>query len=228
MKTLLFGIAILSFCSNCVAQDLGNLIVAHPIDTKELRNAAAVSLKGYVVDFLNKENVQRFGFSSLDEARISTIGDPMQVLMIGLTDIQKFEQGSNPKSILTDINTFWFPVVSGNTIKTKLEMIEREGKIVTGELGGVRLVSDIMNSIEDLQKRLKERSLIPTKQVAIVKIPALTITLVMAEVGDSLYVEPAYGLLEQYGIKHGELIKLEEALLRIKVVAVKVDPKKTM
>jgi len=228
MKTLLLGIFILVFYSNCISQDQGNFIVDHRVDSKELHSAATLSLKGYVDNYLNKENVQRFGFSSIEEAKSSTMGDPMQLLMIGLTDIQKYEKGSNPKAILTDVSTWWFPVINGNTVKTKLEMIEKDGKFLSGELGGVKSVTTVMNSRQDLLTRLKERDLTPSKQVGIIKIPALMIMLTIAQVGDALYVVPVTGSPELYGMKQGQLIKLEEALLRIKVEAVKADPKKTM
>jgi hypothetical protein len=228
MKTIILGLSVLVFYSNCLSQDLGNLIMTHQVDANKLRTTAAISLKEYVSNFLNNENIQRFGFSSIEEAKNSKIGDPIQVLMIGLTDIQKFEKGSDPKTLLINIDTWWFPVLTDNVIKTKIEIIERDGKMVPGEFGGIKLVSSIMNSRQELLNRLKERSLAPTKEIAIVKIPALMIVLLLTEVDNTLYAVPSTGSIEFYGLRQNELVRLDEALLRIKVVASKVDPKKTM
>jgi|WetSurMetagenome_2_1015567.scaffolds.fasta_scaffold548237_1 hypothetical protein len=224
MKNLFFVMLMFLISNFCIAQDFGNYILANPVDGKKLVTSAETSLKDYVTNFINESNAKRFGFSSKEEAKNAKVGSPVQELMIGLKDLQKYDTDSDPKQILIDLNTWWFPVLVGNDIKTKIEMIERDGKMIAGEFGGIKLVSIIVSMKQVFQEKLIENNLRPSKSIALLKIPSLGMILLLADVNGTFYVIPASGSLDQYNLKQNEMLTLREALSRIKVVAVNINP----
>ena len=192
------------------------------------RNEAQESLQMYVLQMLNKENVARFNFKSLDEARSATVGDPYSVSYIALDALQEYRAGTTARSIMKDAKKLWFPVLVGGEVRTKIEMVQRDGKWIGGEFGGTKSVQIISRVEQQLPGLFESEGLTEPFDTKMVMLPALYAVFFYEEDERGEYMVAAMAQPKRFGLRNGQIYEAEELLMRLKEHAVKIDPKKTM
>ena len=187
---------------------------------------AKKALEGYVNNALNEENVSRFGFKNLDEARTATLGIPRRVMVIGLRDLKQYKPGTAAKRLLSDVKAYWFPVMVGRETRTKLEIIEKEDKLVAGEFGKVNIVREVVSAEAQMPELLKSREIEEPLAPSILKIPALQAMFLYIEYKDQEFLVPAMAQPQRFKLGKAKLYTVDKVLSELSKVAQEIDEKK--
>ncbi len=188
---------------------------------------AKKSLSNYINDMMTEKNITRFGFKTLKEAQAAQLGDPLQVMMIGLKDLKEYRDGKI-KPILIDTKTLWFPVISNGETKVKLEIIERDGKWIAGEFGNVRTTQVTASVLRQLPKLLEDKGIKVPYKIIFLKIPVLASVFLYVESTTEEYLIPALSQPKRYNLENGKIYDAKEVLSRLKDASLKIDEKKLM
>ena len=187
---------------------------------------AKKALEGYVNNALTEENVARFGFKNLEEARTATLGKPRRVLIIGLRNLKQYKAGTGAKSLLLDVKIYWFPVMVGRETRTKLEIIEKEDKLVAGEFGKVNMVREVVSAEAQMPKLLEAKGIEEQLAPSILKIPALQAMFLYIEYKQQEFLVPAMAQPQRYKLAKANLYAADEVLSELSKVAQEIDEKK--
>ena len=186
------------------------------------------ALEKYITNFINEKNFANFNFKSVKEAKTARLGDPYNILTLDLKSLQEYESGMQFNSIAKDTRKAWFPVEVNGQIRTKLEMLEKDGEWIPGEFGGVKTVQEIANSKRKLPTLLASGGISGSYKIAILQIPIMYATFFYIEDSQGEFLVPAMINPQRFKIENGKLYKASEILLRLKDFAVKIDGKKVM
>ncbi len=193
--------------------------------SKAVQEFATSSLRNYVQNLLTSENVTRYGFENLKDAQTAQLGEPLRVMLIGLMDLKAYREGS-AKRLLRDTKTFWFPVtVRGQTL-SKLEVIEKEGRLIAGEFGGFRSAQQVAAVRRETPRLLEAKGVQPPYEISLVKVPALAAVFLGVEGAGGEYLIPAMAQPERFRLENAEIYQAGDVLKRLSEVAQKVDEKK--
>ncbi len=192
------------------------------------RDEAQRTLQMYVQHMLNKENVARFNFKSLEEARSATVGDPYSVSYIALDALREYRAGRPARSVMRDAKKLWFPVLVGDEVRTKMEMVQRDGKWIGGEFGGTKSVQIISRVDQQLPRLFESRGLAEPFDTKMVVFPALFAVFFYEEDDRGEYMVAAMTQPERFGLSNGQVYEAEELLMRLKEQTAKIDPEKVM
>ncbi len=187
---------------------------------------AKKALEGYVNNALNEENVARFGFKNLEEARTATLGKPRRVLIIGLRDLKQYKPGTPVKRLLLDVKIYWFPVMVGREVRTKLEIIEKEDKLVAGEFGKVNMVREVVSAEAQMPKLLEAKGIEEQVAPSILKIPALQAMFLYIEYKEQEFLVPAMAQPQRHNLAKANFYTADEVLSELSKVAQEIDEKK--
>lgn len=195
---------------------------------KPVLGFAQKALEGYSKKVINKKNFAKFGFKSFKEAQVARVGDPYRVMFFGLKNLRTYEPGTGVKPLLIDPNTLWFPVVVEGKTRTRLEVIQRDGKLIAGAFGGIRTVKKVTGVKNQLPKLLKSKKIKKTKQPMLIKIPPLYAMFLYIESPKGEFLIPTMIQPQRYKLKNGQMYIADEVLTKLREVARKIDPKKVM
>lgn len=189
---------------------------------------AQKSLRDYVSNTLTEKNVSKFNFKSLNAAKMAQLGDPFKVMFIGLDALREYRAGTGIKPIMTDAHTLWFPVMVGAEIRTKMEVINRGGKLLAGEFGGTRRVLEVATVLKQLSKLMESKGIGRPYKVMLIKIPVLYAEFLLIESSKGEFLIPAMIQPQRYTLENGRVYEDDEVLLKLKEFAQKIDGKKVM
>ena len=191
--------------------------------SKDLDAFANAALQEYVRIFVTEENYAKYGFRTYKHALEASVGDPLSEMMIPLEQVKSYEAGLEVSKILTDIQVYWFPVISEGMVHTKLQVLEREGEYIAGEFGGTRkvqIIADMQNRLPDL---LKRERLSFEEPPLLVRVPALRATFLYLEYREAGYFVPAMINPELLSLENGVIYRSEEVLSRLSKFAQSID-----
>lgn len=206
------------------------LNVAYSQEVKEISNEvlefAKKSLQSYVKNAITEKNYMKLGFKMLDEAQRARLGEPYRVMIIGLKDLKAYEAGRGAKRLLIDAKTIWFPVMIENETRTKLEIIQKEGKWIAGEFGRIKIVKKIAMVKNRLPELLRSKQIESPYVIMLLKIPALYATFFYIESSRGEFMIPAMIQPQRYNLQNAQIYTADEALSKLKEFAQKIDEKK--
>lgn len=84
---------------------------------------------------VNASNYAALGFTSVEEVRQATLGEPLQVYQVRLDALRKFSPQSNPETLLVDIRRTLFPVKAGDRVATSIFVMGARDGWRAAELG---------------------------------------------------------------------------------------------
>jgi hypothetical protein len=191
----------------------------------QAREVAVQALRNFVQDAIPEGKAERFGFRSLAEARAATLGEPFQVLFIGLDQLRKYRPGAGAGSVLRDARAAWFPVLAGGEPRAKLEVAERDGRWVGGEFGRPSSTREVMAAAASLEAARAEAGAAAADRPALVRIPALNAQLLYlkGQRGEVLVPIRREGLPP--GTESGKAYAADAFLVRLAEGARKVEDK---
>jgi len=207
---------------------LPKIVYSQEMLQKPVLEFAQKSLKGYVNNVLNEKNFARFNFKSLEEARVAHLGDPYKVMFIGLGPLKDYKSGTGIRPILIDAKTLWFPVMVEGEIRTKLEVREKKGKLVSGEFGGIRVVQEIAKVRDQVPRLIESKGLRGPFKLMVVKIPALYAHFFYVESSQGEYLIPAMVQPQRYKLENGQIYAADQALSNLREFAKEIDGKTLM
>lgn len=188
---------------------------------------ARQALKTYTERFADEKNASRFGFRSASEAAGASLGEPLPVALLTLADLKQYGAGATARSMVKDAQTLWFPVMVGNEVRAKLEMVRRNGNWSPGEFGSARTAARIGTVRSELPERMGRMNL-KAESITLVRVPALNAAFLLIQSPSGEYMTPAAGGTGKYGLETGTLYRSSEVLATLSKVAAEVDPKKVM
>ena len=184
------------------------------------------ALEGYVKNTVTERNFAKLGFKTLGEAQVARLGDPYRVMFIGLADLTAYETGIGARPLLVDAKTLWFPVMVGEETRTKLEITEKEGKLVPGEFGRFKTVENVIMAKDRIPGLLESIGVEAPYEVMLVRIAALRALLLYVESPEGEYLIPAMIQPQRYGLENGEMYPADEVLSKLRDFAREIDPDK--
>jgi len=178
--------------------------------SKTALEAARQGLSSYVGNVINKDNFSKFGFKTLDEAKTARLGDPYQEAMIGLKDLKEYQPNTRMDALLTDTKTLWFPVLVDSVARTKMEVVSKDGKWITGEFGGTRSALEIVRAGRALPQLLESRNIQSPYDVRLVKIPVLYAVFLYVRSSMGEFIIPAMVQPERFGLQSANIYTVDE------------------
>lgn len=189
---------------------------------------AQKSLSNYVIDTLTETNSAKFNFRNLGEAKTAQLGDPFKVMFIGLDSLKNYKAGTGIKPIMIDAQTLWFPVMVGTEIRTKMEVVNKEGRLVAGEFGGTRRVLEIAKVQNQLSKLMEVKGIERPYKSMLLKIPALNAEFLFIDSSKGEILLSAMIQPQRYNLENGRIYDADEVLLKLKEFAKRIEGKKVM
>ncbi len=117
------------------------------------------------------ENYSMLGFKTFDEARLSSLGIPLQEYFVRLDQLRDYKEGTLPDSLLKVTNIFIYPVMVNNEVRSSVELLRHDKSWEVSSFGSpkyIQLIADERNNL------IKLKSLKAT-DVIIVDIPSLNL-----------------------------------------------------
>jgi len=186
------------------------------------------ALSNYVQNVVNDKNFTKFGFRSLDEAKRARLGEPYRVAIIGLRQLKDYKPGGGAKMLLTDAHTVLFPVLVDGQVRTKLEVVQKAGRLVPGEFGGTRTVQIVEEVASALPKLLETRHVTTAAKPILVKVPALFAQFLYVETPSGEFLIPAMIQPQRFELQNSVLYTSDAVLTKLAEAAKQVDENKVM
>lgn len=196
---------------------------AQELQLKPATEAARKGLQGYVNDVLNEENVIRFGFKTLKEARQSRLGTPYEMAMVGLKDLKAYRSGTKLESMLIDTKTLWWPIMVDTVVRTKMEMIFQEQRWIAGEFGGTKSVESVVRAGEQLPRLLESMGVQAPYDLKLIEIPVLYAVFIYVKGSQGEFLVPAMIQPERLALSQGQIYSVDEVLPGLKEKADKIS-----
>jgi len=195
---------------------------------EDVMEFARKSLEGYVKNVITEQNFSKFGFKSLKESHASRLGEPYRVMIIGLKDLKAYKPGTGAKPLLLDAKTLWFPVMIDSETRTKIEIIEKEGKWIAGEFGKVKTAQEIAKVKEQIPGLLESKDIKSPYKILLLKIPALYAEFLYVESPQGEFLIPAMVQPQRYGLQNAQIYAADDVLYGLREFAKEIDEKKVM
>jgi hypothetical protein len=189
---------------------------------KKATEFANKSLNIYTTKLLTEQTAKYFDFKNLEEAKSAKLGNPIPVITVGLKEIKQYRSGSSIKSLDADKQTLYFPVLVGEQVRVKLEVIEKEGKLISGDFGAGGEAKRIDSVDRQLKEILTEKNVAAVSQKAILRIPHLKAIFFYLDTDQGDYLAPAMALPQRFNLQNAKLYAAEEVLKRLQMHAEKI------
>jgi hypothetical protein len=205
---------------------LANMVYSQKTMQEQEIEFAQESLEAYVKYVLNERNFANFGFKSLDEAQAARVGDPYQVMFVGLKDLKAYKSGTGAKPLLRDAKTLYFPVMVEGETRTKLEIVEKDGKWIAGEFGGIRTVQKATMAQDQLPMLLESKGIEEPHKPILVKIPALHAMFMYVESPQGEFLVPTMVQPQRFKLQDARIYSADDVLARLSEFAQEIDENK--
>ena len=148
--------------------------------------------------------LKTLGFTTVDEARSATLGDPVPILTVRLDQLQEYKQGSNPASLVSAVSAkVVYPVQVGSTTRSSITLAKSRKGWEPVSFGG--------NALPNMFAQGRQKSPAAT---FVVVVPALNAYFGGAGRGAEMTLTP----LEEYaslGLKAFETLPAAQVLERL-------------
>ncbi len=193
---------------------------------KKEKEFAEKSLDEYVKNFLSDKNVSKFGFRTLGQAQEATLGDPYKLMVIGLKNLKAYKAGMPANELMTDPQTLWYPVMVNDIATTKLEIIKKEGKLIAGEFGKIKIVQEITAAKDQLARMIEERKVKPPEEQMLIEISELHAMFIYFKNADGEFLIPSMIQPQRFELENGRVYPADELLSKLSEIAKKIDENK--
>lgn len=183
---------------------------------------ASKSLNVYTKTLLTEQTVGKFGFKTLEEARSARLGRPLTLMTVGLRTVKAYQPGSGVKSLESEMPALWYPVVVDNRVVAKLEILEKDGKMISGDFGATGAAERVDAVLQRMPVILNENNLGTVANMMIFRVPHLRAVFLYLETARGEYLMPAMALPQRFDLQNGELYDVDMVLRRLKAHAEKI------
>lgn len=154
---------------------------------------------------VNANNYATLGFTSLEEVRQATLGEPLRVFSVRLDALGKFTDKASPDKLLVDIRRSLYPVAVGPRVASAIFVTHAQDGYRANELGNAavaQLVSRYRHGPDDF----------------LVHVPALKAWFVADRVEGQLFLTPVMDD-PRTGFRAGERLAASVAFLKLQAAA---------
>jgi hypothetical protein len=109
-------------------------------DMREATRVATESLP--TLRALAEKNAAAIGLNA-DEAATAQLAAPFRVYWVGLETLKNYQAGSDPRSLLQDTQTAFYPVTVGTTVRSSITVKQRDSKLVATDFGQPELAKRV-------------------------------------------------------------------------------------
>ncbi len=109
------------------------------------------------------------------EAATAQLRPPLRVVFVSLDKLKTFHAGDDPRALLVDVATVFYPVAAGSEVRSSITVKKPNGGWVATEFGN-----------QALAKRINEVRAGATAAALLVRVPALNLDFVGTESGGTL------------------------------------------
>jgi hypothetical protein len=109
---------------------------------KKIEAVAAAALETFD-ELITEENYGPMGFESPGEVKAASLGTPMQVFTVRLDDLQKYEAGADPDTLLSGGKEVTYPVLVGGKVRSSITAVEVGGNWEAVSFGGSNLAKGL-------------------------------------------------------------------------------------
>lgn len=89
-------------------------------------DAANEGLRTFAL-LVTEENHKSMGFDAVADVKNASLGQPLQVMMVGLDQLRKFQTNSDPNALLNDTHQVIFPVQVRGETRSSISVSQAEG-----------------------------------------------------------------------------------------------------
>ncbi|GAB3462456.1 hypothetical protein GCM10027321_24180 [Massilia terrae] len=154
---------------------------------------------------VNANNYAALGFTSVEEVRQATLGEPLQIFSVRLDALRKFTDKASPDKLLVDARRKLYPVSVGTRVATSIFVGHAHDGWRANELGNAavaQLVARYRHGPDDF----------------LVHVPALKSWLVAERIEGQLFLTPVMDD-PRTGFQAGERLPATAAFLKLQAAA---------
>lgn len=170
-KTIVLAcLALLGPLSACAQPD------PTPQPTSATPEDAAKGALPALVRLVDENNYKGLGFSSVDEVKRATIGDPLPVSMVRQDELARFVPGTDPMSLVHQTPRTLVPVLVDGQVRSSIfvHATGREGAVTVAGFGE----SALIQSLEKARRESMAQTKRPAASYFAVHVPVVTMYLV--------------------------------------------------
>lgn len=178
---------------------LGSSLVAHAGPPRPRAGTEAAQALATLRRLVTPENPGSMGFSSPEEARQSTMDDPISVFMVRLDQLRAYRPGQEPSKLLIDLETAIYVVRVKSEARSSVEMSRVRGGWEARSFGN----APEAKLLDQVRREVVKATEIDSSAFFEVRIPALNLYFLGHQGPDGLMLSP---LLDDpsLGFKAGE------------------------
>lgn len=98
------------------------MVFSQEVATEKTRAVASAALLTLRDLARQQKNYRELGFESLDEMGKIAIGEPYQVFMVRLDELNAYTEGQDPNGLLHERKQFLYPVVIGDQVRSSITL----------------------------------------------------------------------------------------------------------
>lgn len=174
---------------------------------KDPQEAAANSLKTFK-NLITEQNFKAMGFESMREINEAKLGDPLKVYAVPLDKLQKYQQGSDPNSLLVDQSAFMYPIKVGDKTRSSISISKGENGWSSSNFGR-----------PNYAKMLGRYQM---KNSFIVNVMSLNLSFVAERSEEGLMLTPVWDV-DEFDFKAGEQMPADKVFSTILPAAIEHD-----
>ena len=150
---------VIKLCGACfVALLVFGMVTMAYADTPpdEVKRAAEEGLPE-LLSVMPREELEHFGFKSVDELKIAALGEPYQVHTITPQDLKSYEKGTKLSSLISETNLWYFPIMVDGEARTILTVDFFEGRWQAVGIGDTPLARKLQSLSTQLPILLRDK-----------------------------------------------------------------------
>lgn len=199
----------------CLAQNPGGVDLGGMArESEDAAQGALVTLGKLVTE----ENAARMGFSGPGEAKQSKLDDPLVDFMIGLSELQRYQEGEDPAKLLVPTGAIIYPVGVGGANVSSITLKKQGDEWKPASFGSPRTAE----AAGTARQNVLSKSQVAPSELFQVRIPALNLAFLGYMADQTLMFTPLHDF-PGYGLEAGSTVPAKDVLLRLKPEAERHD-----
>jgi len=167
---------------------------------------------------VDENNFRAMGFDKPDDVAAAGLGDPIREYMIGLEQVQRYQEGSDPTGIVSGGTQFTYPVTVRSRTQSSISLTGEDEKWQAIGYGGASMIT----LLDSWRAHIMEVDQLQPAEIFVLRVPALNLHFLAHYSSSRLMVTPVLDFKE-FDFTAGETMSAERMLLVIQPVALKHD-----
>jgi hypothetical protein len=184
---------------------------------------ARTSLDNYINNALSPQNIGNFGFKNMGDARKAELGTGIQMLGLELKEVKNYREGNTIATLKADTETTWFPVTVSGEVVAKLEILEKEGKMIPGDFGAAAQAQRIADAIASTSGTLVAKGIGVSGALKILRVSYMKADFIYVSGDQGEYLVPAMPLPGRFELVNGKMYPAAEVMALMKKYAQQIE-----